>query len=443
MRDYHSFILFILFSYTFAQVEANKTNDETGVPVKQKHLQNIDGVAAIVGDKLILTSDINQSLAMEIFRQKLEPQRDQLKILQLKNQIIESIVSRKVILAMAELDSVEVGDKDVDRALDQQVNNIITQAGSEQAAEKALGQPLRTFRREYWYDVRDMLVTQKYQQTLMGGVSVNREGVGRFFKAFKDSIPPFPTTVKLRHLLMKINPSEKQIEKTTSFLKDLRAQLLDKKLSFSEAALSYSQDPGSKNTGGSLGFVRRGTLVTEFEAVAFNLKPGEISLPIKTEFGYHIIETEEIRGDRIKVRHILMTPPTTDEDESLAYVKISTLKDSSKTLPLFIETIKNNSADEQTSSTGGNLGWINPLTYPVPEFGLVLSQIETNVCAGPVRSELGYHLLWVEDVKSGGAANLDLHWTEIEQMALNRKQALWFSEWTKEAREKVFIHINN
>ena len=386
MRDYHSFILFILFSYTFAQVEANKTNDETGVPVKQKHLQNIDGVAAIVGDKLILTSDINQSLAMEIFRQKLEPQRDQLKILQLKNQIIESIVSRKVILAMAELDSVEVGDKDVDRALDQQVNNIITQAGSEQAAEKALGQPLRTFRREYWYDVRDMLVTQKYQQTLMGGVSVNREGVGRFFKAFKDSIPPFPTTVKLRHLLMKINPSEKQIEKTTSFLKDLRTQLLDKKLSFSEAALSYSQDPGSKNTGGSLGFVRRGTLVTEFEAVAFNLKPGEISLPIKTEFGYHIIETEEIRGDRIKVRHILMTPPTTDEDESLAYVKISTLKDSSKTLPLFIETIKNNSADEQTSSTGGNLGWINPLTYPVPEFGLVLSQIETNVCAGPVRS---------------------------------------------------------
>ena len=129
MSYYHSFILFILFSYTFAQVEANKTNDETGVPVKQKHLQNIDGVAAIVGDKLILTSDINQSLAMEIFRQKLDPQKDQLKILGLKNQIIESIVNRKVVLAMAELDSVEVGDKDVDRALDQQVNNIISQAG--------------------------------------------------------------------------------------------------------------------------------------------------------------------------------------------------------------------------------------------------------------------------------------------------------------------------
>ena len=151
MSYYYKFFLVFVFSCSFSQEEANKTNDEVGAPTKQKHLQNIDGVAAIVGDKLVLTSDVNQALAMEIFRQKLDPQRDQRKILLLKNQIIESIVSRKVVLAMAELDSVEVGDKDVDRALDQQVNNIVGQAGGEEAAEKALGQPLRTFRREYWY----------------------------------------------------------------------------------------------------------------------------------------------------------------------------------------------------------------------------------------------------------------------------------------------------
>ena len=443
MSYYYKVFLFFFFSFLFAQGGANKTNDEVGLPLQQKHIQNIDGVAAIVGDKLILASDVNQSLAMEIFRQKLDPQRDQLKILNLKKQIIGSIVNRKVVLAMAEFDSVEVGDKDVDRALDQQVDNIVAQAGSEEAAEKALGQPLRTFRREYWYDVKDMLVTQKYQQTLIGRVSVNKAGVESFFKAFKDSIPLFPTTVKLRHLLVKINPGVKQVKSTTAFLKDLRVKLLNKELSFGDAALNYSQDPGSKNSNGSLGFVRRGTLVTEFEAVAFNLKPGEISAPIKTEFGYHIIETEEIRGDRIKVRHILMTPPITEEDESLAYVKISALKDSSKTLSSFIKTIKESSMDEKTATNGGSLGWINPSTYPVPEFGLVLGQIEKNTCAGPVRSELGYHLLWVEEIKSGGAANLSLHWTELEKMALNRKQAFWFSEWTQEAKKKFFIHINN
>jgi len=426
-----------------AQSEANTTNDEVGKPTRKKHIQSIDGVAAIVGDKVILASDVNQALAMEIFRQKLDPQRDQLKILSLKKQITESIVNRKVVLAMAELDSVEVGDKEVDRALDQQVNNIVAQAGSEEAAEKALGQPLRTFRREYWYDVRDMLVAQKYQQTLIGRVSVNKNAVETFFKTFKDSIPPLPTTVKLRHLLVKIEPSDGQIKKTTSFLENLRLKLLNKEISFAEAASSYSQDPGSKNSGGSLGFVRRGTLVTEFETEAFNLKPGEISLPVKTEFGYHIIETEEIRGERIKVRHVLMTPPTTDEDESLAYSKISALKDSSSTLDFFIQTTKENSMDEKTKNNGGSLGWIDPATYPVPEFGLVLGQIEKGVCAGPLRSDLGYHLLWVEAVKPGGAANLGQHWTEIENMALNRKQAAWFSSWTQEAREKFFIHINN
>ncbi|MDB9884663.1 peptidylprolyl isomerase, partial [Candidatus Marinimicrobia bacterium] len=291
MNYYYKLFLFTLVSFSFAQKEANKTNDEAEDLSSQKHIQSIDGVAAIVGDKLVLTSDVNQALAMEIFKQKLDPQRDQLKILELKNKIIESIVSRKVVLAMAELDSVEVGEKDVDRALNQQVDNIISQAGSEKAAEKALGQPLRTFKREYWYDVRDMLITQKYQQTLIGRVSINKTGVERFFNAFRDSLPLFPTTVKLRHLLIKINPGEKQINKTTALLLDLRKKLLNKKLSFKDAALTYSQDPGSKNTGGSLGFVRRGTLVTAFEAVAFNLKPGEVSLPIKTEFGYHIIET--------------------------------------------------------------------------------------------------------------------------------------------------------
>jgi parvulin-like peptidyl-prolyl isomerase len=138
-----------------------------------------------------------------------------------------------------------------------------------------------------------------------------------------------------------------------------------------------------------------------------------------------------------------MTPPTTEGDESLAYVKISALKDSSKTLSSFIKTIKENSMDEKTATNGGSLGWINPSTYPVPEFGLVLGQIEKNICAGPVRSELGYHLLWVEEIKNGGAANLSLHWTELEKMALNRKQAFWFSEWTQEAKKKFFIHINN
>ena len=405
--------------------------------------QKIDGVAAVVGDRVVLMSDVNQSLAMAVFQQKLDPRKDGLKIQSLKNDIINTIVNRKVVLIMAELDSVEVDDKEVDRTLQQQVDNIIQQAGGEEAAEAALGQPLRVFKREYWYDVKDMLITQKYQRTLMSKVGVNRGDVESFFNSYKDSIPIFPTTAKIRHLLIDVEPGGEQIKKTTDLLKEIRMKILNKENTFAEMALKYSQDPSAKQAGGSLGFLKRGTLVTEFESVAFNLKPGEISEPVKTDFGYHIIETEEIRGDKINVRHILITPPTTEADESKAYKKAQALKDSSLTLKTFIENVKKHSKDEETRESGGNLGWINPKTYPIPEFGMILNQIESGVCAGPVRTDLGYHLVWLEAFKPGGRANLSKHWTEIESMALNQKQSKWFEMWIEKSKKNVYISINN
>ena len=405
--------------------------------------QKIDGVAAVVGDRVVLMSDVNQSLAMAVFQQKLDPRKDGLKIQSLKNDIINTIVNRKVVLIMAELDSVEVDDKEVDRTLQQQVDNIIQQAGGEEAAEAALGQPLRVFKREYWYDVKDMLITQKYQRTLMSKVGVNRGDVESFFNSYKDSIPIFPTTAKIRHLLIDVEPGGEQIKKTTDLLKEIRMKILNKENTFAEMALKYSQDPSAKQAGGSLGFLKRGTLVTEFESVAFNLKPGEISEPVKTDFGYRIIETEEIRGDKINVRHILITPPTTEADESKAYKKAQALKDSSLTLNTFIENVKKHSKDEETRESGGNLGWINPKTYPIPEFGMILNQIESGVCAGPVRTDLGYHLVWLEAFKPGGRANLSKHWTEIESMALNQKQSKWFEMWIEKSKKNVYISINN
>ena len=126
---------------------------------QQQNQQKIDGVAAVVGDKVVLSSDVNQSLAMAVFQQKLDPRKDGEIIQALKENIINTIVNRKVVLIMAELDSVEVDEKEVDRSLQQQIDNIVQQAGGESAAETALGQPLRVFKREYWYDVRAVSYT--------------------------------------------------------------------------------------------------------------------------------------------------------------------------------------------------------------------------------------------------------------------------------------------
>ncbi len=108
----------------------------------------------------------------------------------------------------------------------------------------------------------------------------------------------------------------------------------------------------------------------------------------------------------------------------------------------FIGLVKKHSADEDTKKSGGNLGWINPNTYPIAEFGMVLNQINSGECAGPIRTDLGYHLVWLETLKPGGSADLTKHWTEIETMALNRKQAEWFEMWINESKKDLYISIN-
>ena len=405
------------------------------------HLQDIDGIAAIVDDNLVLLSDINQSLAMAVFQNNWDPSKDIEKINNLKSQITQNFIDRKVILSKALLDSIVVEDKEVDRALEQQMSNMISQAGGEEQAEKALGQPLRVFKREYWYDVKDMLITQKYQQQLISKVRVNNKEVRSFFKSNKDKIENFPNLMKVRHILFKIKPGKTQTNKTLNFLKNLKKEIEDNKISFSEAAITYSQDPGSKNNGGSLGLVKRGDLVRDFEAVAFNLKIGDISEPVETGFGFHIIQTDEIRGDKIKVKHILMTPPTTDDDEISTYNNIKSLMDSIKTVDDFILKAKKYSMDDPTKKTGGSLGWIDPNIYPIKEFGLVVDKINLNECSLPIKTDLGYHLLWIESIKEGGDPNIDTHWTEIEKLALNNKKEKFFKDWLIKAKDDVYISI--
>jgi len=181
--NYKRLLLLLLFSVVLSQAGggANTINDEPLTEGEAQSRQSIDGVAAFVGDKTILKSDINQALSMAVFQQRLNPNNDADKILTLKREIVRSVVNRKVVLMMAELDSIVVQDKEIDRTLEDQINNIIAQAGSEAAAEKALGQPLRVFRREYWYDIKDMMIAQKYQQGLIGKVSVNKTTWCLFF----------------------------------------------------------------------------------------------------------------------------------------------------------------------------------------------------------------------------------------------------------------------
>ena len=338
----------------------------------------VDGVAAIVGEHIVLKSDVAQLVNIAAAQQRLNPSTDMEKLLILQQNTVRSIIDQKIILEMAAVDSIVVEDKEVDMALDQQIEMFVSQSGSEERAEETLGQSLKSFRREFWYEMRDRLTTERYQQALINKINVNRDDVESFFITYKDSLPLFPSLIKTRHLLIPVVAGEESSNDVYEALVEIKKQILD---------------------GGS------------FEELA-------------------------------KVRHILLIPKISEEDESKAYRFALTLKDSASSLADFKRLVFSHSTDKQTREIGGDLGWINPNNSPIPELSQVFSLLEIGTCSLPVQTEQGYHLFWVDSFREGGKPSLSTHWPEIENMALNYKRSQWYEGWISKARERFFVQIN-
>ena len=423
MRQF--FIFFALFSWLLSQPGASF----------------VDGVAAVVEEKIVLKSDLNQMANMMAIQQRIDPNKDFDKYINLRTAVLRSMVDQKILLEMAEEDTtIEATEKEVDQALEQQIENILQQAGGKAAAEKMLGQSINSFRSEFWFDMRDKIVSEKYQQKMLAKIKVSKKDVFSFFKTYKDSLPFFPTEAKIRHILIKPEASDSIKKETLSFLNKIKDQII-KGEKFGVLAEKHSMDPGSKKKGGDLGWVKRGSLLKEFEETTFTIKPKTISNPIKTEVGYHILEVLERKGNKARVRHILISPQISKKDEEAAFSFALSLRDSIPTVDIFKSFAKKYSKDYQTSEIGGDLGWVVPSTYPIKEIGQAVGLIDLKKCSPPVNTSFGFHLLWLERIKPGGKPSLDSHWPKIEMMALNNKKMGWYENWLKEIKHRFYVKI--
>ena len=403
----------------------------------------VDGVAALVEDKIVLKSDLNQMVNMMAIQQRIDQNKNPGEYLALRRAVLNSMVDQKIVLELAEEDTtIEVSEKEVNQALDLQVENIIRQAGGKTEAEKMLQQSIKSFRSEFWFEMRDKIVSEKFQQKVLSKIRVSKNDVYSFFEMFKDSLPVFPTEAKIRHILTTPVASDSAKKETILLLKEIKEKIAGGE-DFEKMASSFSMDPGSKKKGGDLGWVKRGSLLKNFEETAFTIKTNTISEPIETEVGYHILEVFERVGNKAKVRHILITPQITKKDEKIAFDFAMSLKDSCSSLNKFKVFAKKHSKDFQTSEVGGDLGWINPQNYPIKEFGLVLSMLNLAECSSPINTSFGFHLLWIEQIRPGGRPNLEDHWAKIEEMCLNNKKMNWYENWIKKQKETFFVEILN
>ena len=402
----------------------------------------LESVVSVVENKIVLMSDVVLAANAIAAQQQINPTTNPVEYKKILDSSRESMVEQLLIIEMAEKDSVEVSDKDVERALDQQIQNIINQSGSKELAEKALGKKISDFKREYKDDIKGKILAEKYTNEISQSINITRSEVEDFFNVYKDSIPSFPTLYKTYHILKEIKPSQESINISFDEAEKLRNKILNGEISFEDAAKNFSADPGSKNQGGNLGYVSRGVFVQEFDKVVFTIDKNFLTEPIKTQYGHHLIEVLERTGEKVLARHILIKTETTDLDKKETYDTLYNLKNNINNFDDFYRSAVDFSEDKTSSSSGGFLGLIDLEYYQVPELKNEISTIKVKTISNPIKTDFGYHLIWVDEIQEGGSPSLKTNWLELEKMALSKKKSDWYQNWIDEIKTQFYIKRN-
>ncbi|MDZ7266221.1 MAG: peptidylprolyl isomerase [candidate division KSB1 bacterium] len=411
------------------------------IPHRGPAQEVLDRVVAVVDDKIILQSELSQYAYQLAIQLGIDPRREPAKFAQLQKNALASLVDQKVLLTKAQEDSVVVDERQVDQLLEDRIKNITQQLGSEQKVEEYFGQPMRKIRRTLRRDISEGLLVRNLQQQKYRNIKISRREVENFYHTMKDSLPAIKESVKLSHILMNIQPGEQALatarEKAEGLLKRIRAGE-----NFAQLASQYSEDPGSSKRGGELGFIQRGDFVREFEETAFALQPGEISGLVQTQFGFHIIQMIDRRGEKINVRHLLIRVATSAGDEARTRDKAQTLREELATGKItFEEAAKQYSNDVTTNEKGGDLGWFEIDQLQVPEFVQVAKTLKPGEISPPLKTQFGYHLVRLDARREPRQFNLKEDWEQIEDMALNHKAEQEFRKWVEEYKKELYIKI--
>lgn len=406
----------------------------------------IDKIIAKVDDYIILKSELERAY-LDFLSQ------GQARGSNAKCQILQQLVVNKMLMAQSEIDSIFVLDAEVNSNLDRRMAVMAQQFGGEAEIEKAYGKSIEQIRSEIFDNIKEQLTIQKMQSELTAEMKVTPAEVKKFFKNIpQDSLPYFSTEVSVAQIVRDTKPGKIQKDKVRNLLLDIRSRI-ERGESFAELAKQYSQDPGSASRGGELGFFGRGELAPEYEATALSLEPGEISMPVETQFGIHLIQLQEKRGNTYKTRHILITPQPNQGD----YAKAEAYLDSLRTMIVrdsitFEAAAKEYSDDQATSSAGGffqdETGALRvPAEQLDPNIFFTIDTMQIGKITKPLRFQqqdgtFGYRIIYFKNKIRPHQANLDDDYQKIAAAALARKKNQKISQWFEKARSNVFIEID-
>jgi peptidyl-prolyl cis-trans isomerase SurA len=368
--------------------------------------------------------------------------------------VLRNLVQNKLMLAKAEIDSITVTEAEVSRELDRRMQYMVAQLGGEEEIERYYNKPISQFKSELRGRMREQLIVGRMEDHITAKVSVTPAEVRRFFNSIPaDSLPYFSTEVTVGHIVKLPVVSKEQKDKVRQQLSEMRQRILKGEVSFQELAKEYSEDPGSAANGGELGFWKRGELAPQFEATALRLKPGEISNPVETEFGFHMIQLIERRGNTYNSRHILMKPISSESDIQEAEKYLDSLRTVIRSGKIsFAKAAKEYSEDKITQPSGGyfidgsgsqriSVEDIDPSLYFVIDtmkVGNITKPIPYRTADGKAAVRIVYY----QSKVSPHEANMKDDYQKIQAAALNEKKGRIVARWFEDAVKEVFIDID-
>jgi len=418
------------------------------VPLFAQKVQIVDQVMAVVGSNIILRSDVEKQYAQAVAQGEAATEES-------KCFIFDQMLLQKLLINQAALDSVLPTASQVEGEMDKRMRYFIKQIGSEEKLEEYFHSTIVQLKDEMRTMIKDQLTVQTMQSKITKDVTATPNDVRLYFQSIPaDSVPYISAEMEVAQIVRKPPISEVEKEEVKARLNDTRNEILAGG-DFAVKAALYSQDNATAKKGGELGFFERGTMVPEFEAAAFNLKPGEVSAIIETKFGFHILQLIERRGDQINVRHILLRPKISDEDMNKTVLFLDSLRKRIVSgLITFEEAAEKNSNDEDTRNNGGLL--LNPETgtsklSPDKMDRVLFFEVDTmplNTVSKPLlmttaENAQAYRLVIVKSRTQPHKANLKDDYQKIQEVAVANKQAKALNDWVERKRKTTYIQIND
>ena len=410
----------------------------------------IDKVVSIVGSEFVLLSEIEEQYAATAAERGGVPDG-------FKCTILNNLLAQKLLLNQAILDSIEVSDAEVESQLTARLDRILNlMNGDVEQFETYYGQSPAEVRAQMKPDLKNQILTDRMRGQILNGVTVTPSEVKAFFERIPtDSLPYFNSEVEIGEIVLypEVNAEQKKIARDQ--LMDIKKQIEENGADFAEMAKKYSQD-GSSRIGGDLGMQKRGSFVTEFEAAAYNLEKGGISEIIESQFGFHLIQLLERRGNAIHTRHILIKPEITPNDLELAKHKLDSIRNLllNDSLNFSIAVKRFSNKDEQSYNNDGRL--TNPKSGNTifetgdlePDIYFAIDTLKVGGVSQPIefrgpRGETGYRIVVLQSRTEPHVANLNQDYSKIQNATIEEKKAMFINKWIEDKIDGTYITIDN